>query len=156
MFGMYSALPLHLWVAMYGAGLGRGQKGLKRFMTTSHLIRKRNGSLRQRRHPPQKQDRTGHPVIDGVKKRAVEVLVYSIILLFAFFVMVIGGIRLVNLTFALNQISPAMQIKVGYVYSVLPLTGILFMYFCLNFIVEALRPARPEPQKEQVHVSALD
>ncbi len=90
----------------------------------------------------------------GVKKQAVEILIYTIVLLFAFFVMVIGGFRLVNLTFTLNQISPAMGLKMGYVYLVIPVTGILFIYYSIDFIVQAIKK-KPSVVEKQ-HVSTVD
>ena len=102
-----------------------------------------------------------HPGIDvltykltGTKKQVVDILIYSIILVFAVFVMVIGGMRLVNLTFTLNQISPAMGLRMGYVYLVIPLTGILFVYFSIDFIVKAIKE-KPTTAEEH-HVSAVD
>ena len=64
-------------------------------------------------------------------------MIHSIVILFALFVLVIGGVRLVNITLTLNQISPALGIPMGYVYLVLPLTGILMIYYSLVFIVQS-------------------
>ena len=43
--------------------------------------------------------------------------------------MVIGGLRYVYLTFTLGQISPALQIPMGFVYLVIPLSGLLVIYY---------------------------
>lgn len=59
--------------------------------------------------------------------------------LFALFVMVIGGIRLVNLTLTLNQISAALQVKLGYVYLALPVSGIIIMFYAAWFFAEQFR-----------------
>jgi TRAP-type C4-dicarboxylate transport system permease small subunit len=75
----------------------------------------------------------------GVKRLISEILIYSIVLLFAFLVLVIGGWRLVNLTLTLKQISPAMGIPMGYVYIVLPLTGFLMMYYSIAAIIDVMR-----------------
>jgi TRAP-type C4-dicarboxylate transport system permease small subunit len=75
--------------------------------------------------------------LSSAKKRISEMVIAGIVSLFALFVLVIGGLRLVHLTFTLKQISPVMGIPMGYVYLVLPLTGILFLYYSLHFIVEA-------------------
>lgn len=75
--------------------------------------------------------------LSGTKKMVSEILVAAIVFLFALFLLVIGGWRLVDLTFTLKQISAVMGIPMGYVYLVLPLTGILFMYYSVYFIVEA-------------------
>lgn len=92
--------------------------------------------------------------LKGVKRQTVEIIVYSIVLLFALFVMVIGGLRLVRLTFALNQISAAMGIPIGYVYLVLPISGILMIYYTAGFIFKAL--GRKLDAAAEHPVSALD
>ena len=92
--------------------------------------------------------------LTGNKKQVTEILISSIVLLFALFVLVIGGIRLVNITFTLNQISPAMELKMGYVYLVVPLTGVLFIYYSLDNIVKA-RKKKPTVTEEH-HVSVVD
>ena len=75
----------------------------------------------------------------GAKKQMFEIIVAGTVFLFALFILVIGGWRLVDLTFTLKQISAVMGIPMSYVYLVLPLTGILFMYYSVYYIVEALK-----------------
>ncbi len=77
--------------------------------------------------------------LKGIKKQFTEIIVYSLVIAFALFVMVIGGFRLVKLTLALNQISPALGIKMGYVYFVIPLSGILMIYYSIGFIIDRLK-----------------
>jgi len=77
--------------------------------------------------------------ISDEKKHLAEIGIYSIVLLFAVFIPFYGGIRLVNLVFTLEQISPAMGIPMGYVYLVLPLTGILMIYYSIVFLVVAFK-----------------
>ncbi|MDZ7265123.1 MAG: TRAP transporter small permease [candidate division KSB1 bacterium] len=77
--------------------------------------------------------------LTGLKRKVVEIGINLIVLAFAFFVMVIGGIRLVRLTFTLGQISPALGIEMGYVYLVIPLAGLLMIYFATYFIVIVAR-----------------
>lgn len=92
--------------------------------------------------------------LGGVKRQIIETVIYLIVLLFALFVPVIGGFRLMNLAFTLKQISPSLKIPIGYVYVVLPLTGILMMYYSLYFILEAIKKKR---LAEANHlVSAID
>lgn len=92
--------------------------------------------------------------LTGFRRQLVAVVMNLIVLAFAFFIMVIGGIRLVNLTFTLKQISPALGIEMGYVYLVIPLAGGLIIYFAANFILETVqkKPAEPVEQK----ISAID
>jgi TRAP-type C4-dicarboxylate transport system permease small subunit len=80
----------------------------------------------------------------GTKSKVSEILISGIVLLFALFLLVVGGWRLVDLTFTLKQVSAVMGIPMGYVYLVLPLTGILFMYYSVYFIVEALKREESE------------
>lgn len=52
-----------------------------------------------------------------------------LIIAFAALVLVVGGIRLVYITLNLNQISPALGVPLGYVYLVLPLSGLLIIFY---------------------------
>ncbi len=74
----------------------------------------------------------------GTQKKIVEIIVYGFIILFAFFIMILGGYRLVSITLDLNQLSAAIGIKMGYIYIVLPLSGALMIYYSIVFILEAL------------------
>ena len=80
----------------------------------------------------------------GVKKQIVAIVVQTLIFLFALIIMVIGGLRLVQITFFLNQISAALGIKMAYIYLVLPISGCLIMYYSLYFIVKALRSTKSD------------
>ncbi len=62
-------------------------------------------------------------------QRRLEIAINSIVILFALSVMVIGGLRYVFLTFTLGQISPALQIPMGFVYLVIPISGLLVVYY---------------------------
>jgi len=63
-----------------------------------------------------------------------ELLVLIIIILVSIIVFIFGGLRLVYITFSLNQISPAMQINMGFIYSVVPITGTLFILHSIYFM----------------------
>lgn len=89
----------------------------------------------------------------GLRGRArhwVEIAIESAVLAFALGVMVVGGARLVGLTLLLGQTSAALQLPLGAVYTVLPLSGVLIAFYSLVFIVEHVRGLRdgdalPEP-----------
>ncbi|MEX0274508.1 MAG: TRAP transporter small permease [Flavobacteriaceae bacterium] len=68
---------------------------------------------------------------DKTRKRLLT-LVYVLIILFALFAMVIGGFRLVYISYLLGQKSPALQIPLALVYMVIPLSGLLIMYYKSN------------------------
>lgn len=92
--------------------------------------------------------------LEGTRRRVIDITIYTFVLLFALFVMVIGGFKLVSLTLSLNQISPAVNIRMGYVYTVLPASGILMMLYSLGFILQALKGSEEKSQKPQI--STLD
>jgi len=92
--------------------------------------------------------------LTGVNRRIVDITIHTLVLLFSLFILVVGGYRLVNLTFTLNQISPALGISMGYIYLVLPLTGILMMYFSIHFILGTL--GREEIESQEPHVRGVD
>ena len=80
-----------------------------------------------------------HVAIDLLAKKAstkgqqlIAQLIRLSVLSFAFFGMVIGGARLVYITFKLEQFSPALQIPLAAVYSVIPLSGILIVFYKLS------------------------
>jgi TRAP-type C4-dicarboxylate transport system permease small subunit len=92
--------------------------------------------------------------LTGKKKQVVEIVVYLLVLLFAFFIMIMGGLQLVRLTLMLNQISAAMGIKMGYVYLVIPVSGILIVFYSVGFILEAIKK---KPVYSVEHkISAID
>ena len=53
--------------------------------------------------------------------------------LFALLVMVYGGTQLVLLTLKLNQVSASLGIKIGYVYMIIPASGLLITIYALEF-----------------------
>ena len=76
----------------------------------------------------------------NIKQRLiVELIVLVIIILISITVFIFGGLRLVYITFTLDQISPAMQINMGYIYSVVPITGVLFILHSIGFIQNNIR-----------------
>lgn len=77
-----------------------------------------------------------HVAIDVLPQRAspatqekLKNIVAWIIMVFAFFALVIGGFRLVYITFVLEQQSAALQIPLALVYLCLPISGLLIIYY---------------------------
>ncbi len=77
--------------------------------------------------------------LKGKGKSYLEIIIQLSVFSFSFFVMVIGGFRLVQITLTLNQISAALQIPLGYVYSVIPISGIIMMFYSITYIIEELK-----------------
>ena len=87
--------------------------------------------------------------LSGFRKLFSQLMIHAVVILFAFFVLVVGGIRLVNITLTLEQISPALGIPMGYVYLVLPLTGILMIYYSIVSIIQTIL------KKDQIEAKAI-
>jgi TRAP-type C4-dicarboxylate transport system permease small subunit len=77
--------------------------------------------------------------LKGKAKSYLEIFIQICIFIFAFVVMLVGGFRLVTITLTLNQISAALQIPLGYVYLVLPVSGAIIMFYALYFIADELK-----------------
>jgi TRAP-type C4-dicarboxylate transport system permease small subunit len=95
---------LLIWVGVLGAAYVAGRK---EHLAIDILVQK---------SPPQRQ-------------RRLQVTIHVLILLFALFVMVLGGTYLVYTRFALEVKSAALQLPLGYVYVVLPLSGLIIVYY---------------------------
>lgn len=67
-------------------------------------------------------------------KRKASILIETFIFLFALIVMVIGGLNLVYITLHLEQLSGTLRIPLGYVYAILPFSGLLIMCFSIYHI----------------------
>lgn len=65
----------------------------------------------------------------GKSKMKLMIFINIIVALFAFSVMVLGGINLVYITFILGQRSATMQIPLAYIYTILPVSGLLVIYY---------------------------
>ena len=61
--------------------------------------------------------------------KKIQVFINLTILVFAVLGMFIGGVRLVYITLVLEQLSPALKIPLGVVYSVIPISGILIIFY---------------------------
>jgi len=68
-------------------------------------------------------------------QRKLKFIVYFLIIVFAFLAMVVGGLRLVYITYALDQYSPALQLPLSVVYFAIPLSGTLIIYYKISDIL---------------------
>lgn len=105
-----------IWLAILGAAYLNGQR---EHLAMDFLLRKLSPARQRRR------------------QRVIEI----VMLVFALVVMVIGGGNLMYTTLYLGQTSPAMNIPLGYVYAIVPFSGLLIMFFSVyNF--RHYRPAK--------------
>ncbi len=80
--------------------------------------------------------RNMHVAIDVIPSRSssrtqkrLSNIVYILIIVFAFFAFVVGGVRLVYLSYILGQQSAALQIPLALVYVVIPISGLLIIFY---------------------------
>tara|TARA_R110002051_G_scaffold95649_1_gene165618 strand:- start:69867 stop:70337 length:471 start_codon:yes stop_codon:yes gene_type:complete len=83
-----------------------------------------------------------HLAIDLIPEKTVQKrqnlfngIVFISIALFAFTVMIIGGARLCQLSFQFGQTSATLEIPLGFIYLVVPISGILICYYSLHTLV---------------------
>lgn len=81
----------------------------------------------------------GHLAIDllslrlkAENRKKLNLLINFIIVSFAIAVLVIGGFWLVYTRFKFGQISASLNLNLGYVYLVLPLSGLLIVFYGLS------------------------
>lgn len=84
----------------------------------------------------------GHLSIDfWLKKLSPEQQIRRLIILegmmfcFAFIIMVIGGSNLVYITLSLGQKSSALNVPLGIVYSIVPFSGLLIMFYTVYHMI---------------------
>ena len=70
------------------------------------------------------------------RKRILRLLIHVLIFLFALSVMVTGGVILVYTRFVLQVKSAALQLPLGYVYIVLPISGLIIMFYEVHHLLE--------------------
>ena len=75
--------------------------------------------------------------VTGTPKKVMEIFIQFLIFAFAAVVMVYGGITITKLT--MTQVTASLQIPMGYVYAMVPFSGILIMYFSLVNTLDVLK-----------------
>ena len=98
---------LLIWVGLLGAAYVTGQEG---HLAIDLLVRK----------------------VDAAWQRRLRALSLLVIALFAVAVMIVGGSWLVYTRFYLGVTSASLQVNLGYVYLVLPLSGLLTAYYATD------------------------
>jgi len=76
-------------------------------------------------------------------KLATEVLVFLSIAAFSLLVMIVGGVDLVASNLDLGQESPALRVKMGYVYLAVPISGFFLTLYAVIGLLERLQKLSP-------------
>jgi TRAP-type C4-dicarboxylate transport system permease small subunit len=80
------------------------------------------------------------PKIKGLTEIFIEVVIFG----FTIVVLVWGGLIATQMT--MSQLSAALQVPVGYLYSAMPISGFLILFYCIYNIVEILRKMKTTVQ----------
>ena len=95
-----------IWLSILGAAYLSGQR---EHLSMDYLLRKLSPDKRRKR------------------QQKIEMLMF----VFALLVMVVGGGNLVYTTLYLGQVSPAMNVSLGYIYAIVPVSGLLMMFYAI-------------------------
>lgn len=90
------------------------------------------------------------------KRLYTEVFVFLCVSAFSFFVMVVGGTSLVASTLELGQESPALRVKVGYVYLAIPISGFFLTLYAVMGLAERLRELVKGKVEPHEHITQAD
>ena len=107
------AVYLLVWISLLGAALTFREKG---HLGVDYFVGKLEPSVRR------------------LSAIFVEVIVFA----FSAFALVHGGWNLVIKTFASGQVLPALNLPMGYVYSVVPISGVVFCLFAFEHLMAYL------------------
>ncbi|WP_244444915.1 TRAP transporter small permease [Oceanobacillus jeddahense] len=88
--------------------------------------------------------------LKGLKKKSIEIFIDMVTIIFAGSVLVKGGVDLVSYT--LSQTSPILGLPMGYVYMILPITGVLIIIYQLINILERRGQDAYSEQQENISV----
>ncbi len=80
-----------------------------------------------------------HTKLSPVSLNKMMIFINILISAFSITIMIIGGSWLVYTRFVLGQLSASMQIPVGYVYMIVPISGILILYYAIDDIVKSVK-----------------
>ncbi len=95
---------LLIWIGILGAAYASGQKMHLAIDLLSTSVSPKNQKLLNR-------------------------VIGALVILFALLVLVIGGSRLIYITLRLGQLSPALRLPMSLVYAVVPISGLLVIFY---------------------------
>lgn len=111
------AINLLMWVSLLGAAVAYGTKS---HLGVDYFVSKL--------HPE--------------ARKLVDVVVNIIVGLFAIVILIGGGYMLVSEALDKQVILPALQIKAGYMYLAVPISGLFILLFCIENIIEIVSGKR--------------
>lgn len=104
---------LLIWVALLGGAVAFGTKG---HLGVDFFVEK----------------------LDPSARKVMAIFVHGIVLFFSVAIFVYGGGRVVLDALAMEQMTPALEWKMGYVYLALPISGIFMTLFTIENLIETV------------------
>jgi len=90
--------------------------------------------------------KNGHLAIDllpeklhGMQKNLLFIVIHGLVIFFGLMVMVIGGGNLVYISDMLGQKSATLQVPLSWIYSIIPVSGALVVYYHVHHLISALK-----------------
>lgn len=80
--------------------------------------------------------------LEGQARHRLNMLISALIILFVLAIMVIGGSRLVYISYILGQTSAALKLPLYLVYAIMPISGLLIIYYR----VSDFKPINDQPE----------
>jgi TRAP-type C4-dicarboxylate transport system permease small subunit len=78
--------------------------------------------------------------------------VFASITIFSLLVMVVGGGQLVLRTLITKQVSPALGLKMGYVYLAIPISGFFLVIYGLEIFIDTLTALIKHRESGELHI----
>jgi TRAP-type C4-dicarboxylate transport system permease small subunit len=107
------ATILLIWITLLGAAIAFARKGHLGF---DYLVNK----------------------LSKTHKTITEYLVLLSMGFFTVFVFIGGGTRLVYLVLITHQMSPVLGVRIGYFYTVIPICGVIMLFFIIRIFIEKI------------------
>ncbi|KAA1261342.1 2,3-diketo-L-gulonate TRAP transporter small permease protein YiaM [Rubripirellula obstinata] len=89
-------------------------------------------------------------------RKAVAVLGHLVVLFFAGAIFLYGGFQVVRDALAMEQMTPALGWKMGYVYLALPIAGVFMVLYSVENLIETVTESTAEPDKSESQESTSE
>lgn len=77
--------------------------------------------------------------LTGKPKMRLMIFIHIVIIAFVLPVMILGGGNLVYITYVLEQKSATLQVPLAYIYAIIPISGLLVLYYQISSIRGIIR-----------------
>ena len=87
---------------------------------------------------------------DSVARKFITIVGQIIVLFFAISIFIIGGSQVVKDALAMEQMTPALNWKMGHVYLVLPIAGVFMILFTVEQLLETLLATESDDEAQSL------